>query len=796
MRTAVEDEWLGQWGDAVDRGDDAAARHVLDALQAASLALAETTRDTLTQDSVRALVEATELAAKGNRTRLLLLAHGHRLYRDARVLQEAENYSPSRALLKEAIRLFVEAGSPFASWARYREAVAVYHAPDNRKALALLEPLGALATGRDRRVLAGHVAWMVGLTRERLGEWTSALASFELAEGAFASSQEVENRAAIRALRIWALHAMGRDDDAEHEMAAVLDDLPWIVKPRRLFNVLNDAVDTLQRSGEESTALYFQDEALRLAKDERNPNWIARGYWQHADLLQRLGLDGAEEDLRQAHLHALDIPDPEEQLNVEVAVLQVQARLAAAVEPQRALGLLNRAMEKAKAMQFLLIDLFSDRAAVRLQARDFAAGASDIEGGLAELDRQLHEAATDKDRNALREQGRRLFEMLVRLEVEKGGTPSAGRLAAERLRVRGLADPLETVEASSIDLLPSAVPSTTPTGTAILEYLALPDRLYSWLVLPDRVLFHEEPLPAATLAAAVGDYVRTLREEEPTAAEANAEHLRALLLATVAPHLAGISALVIVPDRALWSLPFAALTLADHSYLAEHYTITIAASSSRYAARADAGRTAAAARAASVLVVGGEGASGGDGELLPGVAKELQDIESIYPGALVLRGAAATPEAVLRELPRHALFHFAGHAREAPAGLDLYGATLGATDLPRGPLERPLLAVLAGCRSAAGTVSGARGAQSLARAFLSRGVPDVVASLWDVEDSAAAKFSVAFHAALRRGEAPAAALRSAQQQFLSSTDPALRRPAAWSTYQLLAGGVAGDVSGR
>ena len=102
-------------------------------------------------------------------------------------------------------------------------------------------------------------------------------------------------------------------------------------------------------------------------------------------------------------------------------------------------------------------------------------------------------------------------------------------------------------------------------------------------------------------------------------------------------------------------------------------------------------------------------------------------------------------------------------------------------DLPWRDL-RAALVVLAACRSAAGTVSRTEGALSLSRPFLAAGVPNVVGSLWDVDDEVSRTFFVAFHRSLLAGADPARALHSAQLLLLHSGDPTLAHPSTWAGF--------------
>jgi len=106
---------------------------------------------------------------------------------------------------------------------------------------------------------------------------------------------------------------------------------------------------------------------------------------------------------------------------------------------------------------------------------------------------------------------------------------------------------------------------------------------------------------------------------------------------------------------------------------------------------------------------------------------------------------------------------------------------------PSCPAEKTRVVVLAACRTAAGAVSRVEGALSLGRPFLAAGVPDVVASLWDVDDAASRRFFVSFHRALLEEPDPLLALGKAQIAFLHADDVSLAHPASWAAFICMGG---------
>jgi CHAT domain-containing protein len=79
------------------------------------------------------------------------------------------------------------------------------------------------------------------------------------------------------------------------------------------------------------------------------------------------------------------------------------------------------------------------------------------------------------------------------------------------------------------------------------------------------------------------------------------------------------------------------------------------------------------------------------------------------------------------------------------------------------PLEGLRLAVLSACETGLGELTGGEGVRNLQLAFHLAGCPDVVASLWQVNDKATAVLMAKFyHELWAKGRPPVEALREAQ----------------------------------
>ena len=112
---------------------------------------------------------------------------------------------------------------------------------------------------------------------------------------------------------------------------------------------------------------------------------------------------------------------------------------------------------------------------------------------------------------------------------------------------------------------------------------------------------------------------------------------------------------------------------------------------------------------------------------------------------------------------------------------------LYAFEIERQALPQVRLVVLAACGTAAGETWRLEGTLSVARPFLAAGVPAVVASLWDVDDTTSRRFFVAFHRNLLAAGDPATALRETQLTLLRGSDATLAHPSSWAGFVSLGG---------
>ena len=256
--------------------------------------------------------------------------------------------------------------------------------------------------------------------------------------------------------------------------------------------------------------------------------------------------------------------------------------------------------------------------------------------------------------------------------------------------------------------------------------------------------------------------------------------------------LAGKLRLVIVPYAELHYLPFAALLGGDgrERFLVERFQVMVTPSASvwlalaaRRSGRATAGVLAFAPRP----------------DAFPASRQEVAATARLDGDARVVVGNAATEEAFRREAPARRIIHLATNGvlnkqnplfsfvELAPDSADdgrlevheVFGLRLAAD-----------LVVLSACQTGLGSgaltdVPAGDDWIGLARAFLSAGAAQVMATLWPVQDRATAALMEQFYRGYTVGADPGPALAAAQRALLMR--PVTANPYYWAGFELVGG---------
>jgi len=386
---------------------------------------------------------------------------------------------------------------------------------------------------------------------------------------------------------------------------------------------------------------------------------------------------------------------------------------------------------------------------------------------------------TDTDRMVWARDSAGLFSQLVELKLD-----SQDPVGALRVLERFQDEPDNGIQES-----PATLPE--PSSATVLVYSLLSDGVGIWKLNNQGIVYRrvaKDPQYVRLLVDRFKDLCAT--PSTPLASvHATSRQLYQILIEPVSDLLRPKETVLLVPGAFLAGVPFEALQDRDGSYFVERHAVVYAAGLGDISNAPEAGRVSSKMR---VLAVANAGSySGSHLPRLAEVTTEAEDVAHQFQDSQVLENEDATYARIRRDLPRSEVFHFAGHtgSRAGGAGLLLAEApgqrekdsVLDLYLLERLNLAHLKLVVLSSCATGEEDHFDETTPESLAQAFVHRGVPHVVATRWNVDSRSDAALMRQFYRLLLGGRPVAEAMADAEVQLLH-TEP---HPYYWAVYDVL-----------
>ena len=297
--------------------------------------------------------------------------------------------------------------------------------------------------------------------------------------------------------------------------------------------------------------------------------------------------------------------------------------------------------------------------------------------------------------------------------------------------------------------------------------------------------------PGPELEARMRSFHRALADpQEPI------EHVRRLgrtlrhdLTDPVAKYIQGIRTLYIAADAPFATVPFGALIDEEGGWFADRYRIAY----SPPMGGARVGRVKDITSELRLVAASyGEGGQVLGTSLTPlsDLSTEIATAKEAFPNHTVLEGLDARPAAIARDLEGAGVFHYSGHVVSLAGDSALVlapdpsgeggGRLLWTSRIAAKSLSGLQLAVLAACSTSHPGDENYYPASGMARAFMLAGVPQVVASSWDVDSRATAVLMHSFYQALGVGAPPQVALSGSASDLRKQ--PVFGHPYYWAAF--------------
>jgi tetratricopeptide (TPR) repeat protein len=652
--------------------------------------------------------------------------------------------------------------------ARHYAAAALYDQGQSDVARAILEQLlRELAPKPQYAAVRALAQWELGLCLMTGGDWSDARRTLEESEAAFRRLGERAHAAFVQTLLADTLIALGRPDEAWNARIRSFAALSAEGYADRLPVSIGAAARLELHTGHlQAAAALLRIEEAECRAPLREP-LLADVLAREALLAARTGDGTAAAIAHEAESVALRVSDPDLRARL-VADAQVAAgAVAMAGDPLRAKNLFTRAIEtyRARQLPFHLREpyLLRSRAERRLGNDD--AAARDLEEAILVLERHPMPVAGAFVGTGVLDADAALFEDAIALALDRGDHALAFAYA-ERKRNDILRHAPRIVSAEELQQ------RLQRSGAAVLELVVLPTEVVAFCVTETGLNVVRQP--------------KARQEVEALASSATA--LYDLLIRPLDDPLRAVRHLIVVPDRRLAAVPFAALRdSAQQKFLVERMSVSLAESASALQSASEHHPRHMLLTA--LLSAGARGDTVG----LPGSRAEAGGLERIYDDARLVAGAETPFETFAAAAGRAQVLHIAGHTERQPASDDrafVFGgrrvtwSSIASTRLANAPVV-----VLAACETLRSSADEDARASSLGGGFLAAGASDVIGPLAPIADADARELFLQIHRQLAAGAEPSDALRRVQMESAAADVDG-----AWRAVSLLTSRIPGGAS--
>lgn len=414
----------------------------------------------------------------------------------------------------------------------------------------------------------------------------------------------------------------------------------------------------------------------------------------------------------------------------------------------------------------------------------------------AVLEEERQAQAVGTENIIFAQQNRDLYAVLAGVWQAQGRSGEDILALWERYRLRILGKPVPVCPDKGLACL-------KPQLTSALGRLGN-DRLLGQVVLLDRTLLYRAsaqgvvwtsiPIGKEDLLAVAARLERAASSPATSqdSVDAAARRVGGLLLGGLPEPSAGNGQLLLESDPLLGNLPWAAAETANGPIglrfdIQEEPSLLFALQRNGVRPRAPS------AAVKGPLIVGASFASDGS-ILLPEVLNEARAVARFAPNSSLLLGGQATEQQVIGKLETAPVIHFAGHTTEQDGATRLLlapartGSAATGADTPfldsdllrKHPPRAARLAVFSACSTGKREEGWNHGMGDIVDTLASLGVPQVVATRWQIDSSSAVPMMDAFYGGLARGLTVPQALTTARQSLIR--DARYRHPYYWAAY--------------
>jgi CHAT domain-containing protein len=775
FREYAEAEALGNWAFGIMSHDSEYAERELTVVREIGRALVATSGEALVQDVVTAIDEATRAR---DRARIQLLAKGHKLYA---AQWDSWPHMTGLADLDSAALAFSQARSPM-QLAADESRLLIRDSVSRSRSDGCLDIEKKVATTPEiYRAVRARQYMRLAPCLDLSGEHYKLPAAYASAMENYAALHEYDTVGTVHSLLTDILRRSGDRDATWHMRQTILSrcnrSLSWIVD-LELISITREALaDRSWDVARSAASLSIDTDRLFRVSDQEPRLLRAVAAWNQGDTAS------ARSDLRDARVASTVSEDARTLRQIDATEIALTRRRDGNRADQSLARSLDHALESRTIAQ--RCDGLLKNVRILRKANKHAEAAAQLGRAMNLLSQSPIAIAAEQLSGTYLGVSTDVYTELVQLLDSRGATADAFTVS-EGGRARRLLERMGYLDKGPLSV--DAVRRALTPRTLVVSFVTLRDRIVVFEMDQRRSRVVHVPIAKHELDQQIEALAVAIKSEgkwRPLAAALYASLFGSL------NSLADYETVVIVPDSVLEHVPFAALIdPIKQRFLIESSSVVIAPSASVYVNLSAMGKTSPQ----NALIVGDpefDASKFPTLQRLPAASIEAKKISALY-GSTPLLNEIARTTAVLDRMATADVIHIGAHTlidTDDPmmSSIVVSDGQLRVRDLASRRVRPGSTAILAGCRTA--TRVGKSDINSLALAFLAAGSRSSVGSLWDVEDTAARRFSVRLHQLLRAGLPVSPAVRQVQLEMLrSSDDPSSSDVRSWAAYQVYGGG--------
>jgi CHAT domain-containing protein/Tfp pilus assembly protein PilF len=660
------------------------------------------------------------------------------------------------------------------------------------------------ATAGNNKLLTAEALYNIAVAARRLGEHQRSRANL-------LESLRISEQNNFRQFVAANLHALGRWSLDRRRLSEAAPLLARALALREDLRDQSGIAETLNTLASVALARQEPDRAIASATRARD---IAAKFDQHELLWEAHTLIGM------AHRQGGHLDQAERSFSAAVDVIEGLRRQIVAPQFGR-----ERYFETRVSPYHELIELAMSRGAketaLEIGERAKARSLADLQRGRRDITSLLDDTEKREDR--------RLRSLLLTLNQRIHGeqlsaTPDAQRLESlERERDARRRD-YEAFQSAVYSKHPEAAllrathapfkwteaaPIVSGSSSAVLVYTLTARNAYLFVLSRTSAAPKLDALRLDVDAPALAQLAATLRgrlARRDLAFAGEARRAYQMLLQPAQRMLQGRTQLIIVPDGALWEIPFQALIDERGEYLIKSASIAYAPS---LAMLQESNRSPLRQAGERTLLAMGKAEFGAKGDLptvplmsdfgpLPEAERQVRRIAALYGAdrSTIHLGREAREDRFKSDAPRHSIVHLATHGvldESSPLYSHLVLSPSADRVADDGLLEAWELldlrldaevVVLAACETGRGRIASGEGIVGMMWALFAAGAQSTIASQWKVEASSTNQLMIALHRRLASGElSKSEALRRASLEVLR--DDRYAHPFYWAPFVLV-----------